>query len=432
MKKYINREHIVVIGGGFAGLKLVKHLDKNKFRITIVDEHNYHSFPPLFYQIASAGIEPASICFPLRAEIKRYIDDGVRFRMMHVCQIDIENKTISGGGQHVGYDKLVIAAGTTNNFFGIKGMEDKVFTLKSTPEALRTRNEVLGRLEAGAVEKDPEKRRELLRFVVVGGGPTGVETAGALGEMKRYILQRQYPEISPDDVSIVLIEGADRLLGAMSDESSVKALKYLKELNVDIFTGVALENYENGVVKTNKGNFKASMVIWTAGITTVGFDFVGGTPEYGRGHRIMVDGMNRIKGIDDLYALGDICLMESDLHYPQGHPQLAQVAIQQADNLARNLNSSGLRNEMFAYKDKGSMATVGRNRAVVDLPKFHYGGFPAWLTWMFIHLMSILGIRNKITVFINWAWGYFTYGSSLRMLFRVSSKPRENIVVDDE
>lgn len=418
------KEHIVIIGSGFAGLKLLNCLDKRKFRITIIDCNNYHSFPPLFYQIASAGIEPAGICFPVRAEIRRFTNEGVRFKMMRVKTINSSSKYISDGKDKIWYDKLVIAAGTTNNFFGISGLENSVYTLKSTPEAIRLRNDILALLEQASLESDSEKRKEMLRFVVVGGGPTGVETAGALGEMKRYILKRQYPDIHPDEVSVKLVEGNHRLLGTMTEKSSEQAEKYLKELGVEVFTGVRMKSYSDNNIVTDKGNIPATMLIWTAGITSTSFSYEGATPEFSRGHRIAVNSFNAVVGMNDVYAIGDIAISISDPAYPDGHPQLAQVAIQQAANLAANLNfQPGKLMKAFRYKDRGSMATVGRNRAVADLPKLHLGGFSAWVLWMFIHLISILGTRNKISVLINWSWGYFTYGSSLRMLFKIAEKP---------
>lgn len=418
------KEHIVIIGSGFAGLKLLNCLDKRKFRITIIDYNNYHSFPPLFYQIASAGIEPAGICFPVRAEIRRFTNEGVRFKMMRVKTINSFSKYISDGKNKIWYDKLVIAAGTTNNFFGISGLENSVYTLKSTPEAIRLRNDILALLEEASLESDSEKRKEMLRFVVVGGGPTGVETAGALGEMKRYILKRQYPDIHPDEVSVKLVEGNHRLLGTMTEKSSEQAEKYLKELGVEVFTGVRMKSYSDNNIVTDKGNIPATMLIWTAGITSTSFSYEGATPEFSRGHRIAVNGFNAVVGMNDVYAIGDIAISISDPAYPDGHPQLAQIAIQQAENLAANLNFQPKKlMKPFRYKDRGSMATVGRNRAVADLPKLHLGGFLAWILWMFIHLISILGTRNKISVLINWSWGYFTYGSSLRMLFKIAEKP---------
>lgn len=418
------KKHVVIIGGGFAGLNLVKHLDRGKFNVTLIDRHNYHSFPPLFYQIASSGLDPGSISFPLRREIYRKLGvrKGVDFVMDVAKKIDTATKTVVCENTSVGYDLLIIANGTTNNFFNMPELSRHVFTLKSTPQAIRCRNEILERLERASAMGDCEARRRLLSFVVIGGGPTGVEIAGALGEMKRYILSREYPSIKPDEVKIILLEGNNRILGAMSDKSGRKALKYLDDLMVKVVTGVSMTAYKDGVVELSDGSsIPTEMVIWTAGVTGEPLEITGG-PERGRGARFVVDGTNAVKGLTDVYAVGDIAIMpDADPNFPQGHPQLAQVAIQQSRLLARNLNRS--ENKTFAYNDKGTMATVGRNRAVVDMGKTHFGGFAAWFTWMFVHLISILGMRNKITVLINWVWAYCSYQTSLRLIFKPERYP---------
>ena len=417
------KKHLVIIGGGFAGLNLLRKTDKSKYNVTLVDRNNYHSFPPLFYQVASAGLDPAGISYPLRREVHHYKKDGVNFNLGDVKEIDTENHTITTDREVISYDIAVIAAGTTNNFFGIEDLEHRVYTLKSTGEALTLRNEVLRRLEVASIEPDASKRRELLRFVVVGGGPTGVEIAGALGEMKRYLIDREYPQIDKEEVSITLIEGSGKLLGAMGGKASDLAYKYLNNLLVDIDLDKQMKSYDGQKIECADGTvYQSSLVIWTAGVTTVDITFAKGQPQYGRGRRIMVDEFNKVEGINDLYAIGDISLMTSDPNFNGGHPQLAQVAIQQARNLASNLNREN-RRKSFRYHDKGTMATVGRNRAVVDLKHLCFGGFKAWFIWMFIHLMSILGARNRITVLINWVWSYFTYGSSLRMVFMASRMP---------
>ncbi len=422
------KEHIVIVGGGFAVLCLAKKLNKKKFDITLIDSNNYHSFPPLFYQVASSGLEPAGICFPFRSELRRFKNDGCRYRIGKVTTVDLSKKTLSTQYETIGFDRLVIAAGTTNNFFGKNDLEKKVYTLKSTSEAMRLRNDILERLEMASIEPDHAKQRSMLNFVVIGAGPTGVEIAGALGEMKRYIIPRDYPSLYPDMLSISVIEGSDRVLATMSDSASDKAKEYLEDLAVDLHLSTTMTDYDtvNGTVCCSDGSaISASMVIWTAGVTAVPFEFIGHDVETGRGHRIAVDRYNRLPGIDGVYAVGDICIMTEDPKFPAGHPQLAQVAIQQAVNLAGNLNGDEL-NRPFSYHDKGSMATVGRNRAVVDLPAFKFAGFPAWLTWMFIHLISIIGFRNRLTVLINWIWAYFTFGSQLRLLFKASNLPNDN------
>lgn len=411
------KPHIVIIGGGFAGLTLIKRIDKKQYDVTLIDRNNYHSFPPLFYQVASAELDPAGICFPFRSEIKRFNSSDCRYHMGNVENINTAEQTVTTQYETIHYDKLIIAAGTTNNFFGIKELEDKVYTLKSTNEALLLRNEILKRLELASLETDRDRQKEMLRFAVVGGGPTGIEIAGALSEMKRHIVPREYPSINHDDIDICIIEGSGRILGSMSDKSSDNARKSLIDMGVTLHLKSSVSQYDNGVIICSDGrSIKASMVIWTAGVTTVPFNFSGAEIEYGRGHRICVDSCNRVKSSENIYAVGDISIMTADNQFPDGHPQLAQVAIQQAKNLSDNLNRHT--ENAFHYHNKGSMATIGRNRAVADLPKFHLSGWPAWITWMLIHLISIFGARNKISILINWIWAYFTFGSSLRLLFQ--------------
>ncbi|MBQ4345271.1 MAG: NAD(P)/FAD-dependent oxidoreductase [Muribaculaceae bacterium] len=417
-----NKERIVVIGGGFAGINFIKKLDKKRFDVLLVDKNNYHSFPPLFYQIASSGLDPGSISFPFRREMRKGSVKGARYNMGDVKTIDVANKTITTQFETIEYDKLVIAAGTTNNFFGMTDLYKRVFTLKSTPEAIRCRNEILDRLERASLCKDEKQRRRILSFVVIGGGPTGVEIAGAIGEMKRYILHREYPNITTDDLNITLIEGTDRLLRTMSETASREALEYLGHLMVNVKLQKTMKSYENNVVTFADGEqLYSEMVIWTAGVTGEPMEIIGTDFQRGPGNRFIVDEYNRVKGLNEVYALGDISLMMCDA-YPKGHPQLAQVAIQQAKLLAKHLNKNEFKTT-FKYVDKGSMATVGRNRAVADLKHIHLYGRPAWLTWMFVHLISILGMRNKISVLMNWIWAYCTYSTSLRLLIHSNKYP---------
>ena len=417
----MQKEKIVIVGGGFAGLNLVKRLDKRKFDVTLVDRNNFHSFPPLFYQIASSGLDPGSISFPFRREMRKGKVKGARFHLGEVKSIDVARKEIHTQFETLQYDKLVIAAGTTNNFFGNPELIKHVYTIKTASEAMRCRDEILDRLERASLTHDREMKRKLLSFVVIGGGPTGVEVAGALGEMKRDIISREYPDIDPKDVSITLLEGQDRVLGTMSDLASRKALEYLKRLMVDVKVSHLMKSFEDNIVTLDDGTrMYSGMVIWTAGVTGINFEITGGEITPARGNRFEVDRTNLVKGTDDIYALGDIALMTYDA-YPHGCPQLAQVAIQQAKLLAANLNKG--KKDEFTYKDKGSMATVGRNLAVADLNHVHLTGFMAWLTWMFIHLISILGMRNKVTVLINWIWAYCTYNTSLRLLIHTTRYP---------
>lgn len=413
-------ENIVIIGGGFAGLNLVKRLDPEKFRIMVVDRNNFHSFPPLFYQVASSGLDASNICFPLRREFRKR--RNVSYHMGHVKDIDIRNRTVTTSYETLRYDRLVIAAGTTNNFFGIEGLESSVFGIKTVAQASYARDEILDRLERASICKDPEQRRRLLSFLIVGGGPAGVEIAGALGEMKRDVLPREYPELSPKDLNVTLAEGSGCLLGTMSAKASQKAFGYLTGLMVDVRLNTTVKGYSGKTVTFADGSEEYwETLIWTAGVK--GEPMPGLPPDViGHGGRIKVDRFNRVAGFEDsIYAIGDIALMTTD-RYPHGHPQMAQPAIQQARNLARNMNAGKMISE-FEYHDKGSMATVGKNRAVADIRRLSFGGPPAWLIWLAVHLISLLGMRNKITVLSNWLWNYVTYSTSLRLLLRPRQYP---------
>lgn len=419
-------QHIVIIGGGFAGLNLAKELDKNKFRVTILDKNNFHSFPPLFYQIASSGLEPSSISFPFRREMRRLKNTNYHFG--EVLEIDSKNSTVRTQFETIKYDQLVIASGTTNNFFNQPELKEKVHTLKSTAEAIRLRNEILDRLERACITTDRERRRQLLSFVVVGGGPSGVEVAGALGEMKRYILNKEYPEIDIDDVRVILIEGTDRFLRTMSERASHDAKVYLGHLMIETRLNCMMKSYENNVLHLSTGEeIYCETLIWTAGITGNKINGIS-DDSITRGNRYIVDSNCKIKGYDIIYALGDIAYLEDESH-PNGYPQVAQVAIQQAKHLAKQLNTGA--DTAFKYVDKGSMATIGRNRAVCDLKFAYLYGRPAWATWMFIHLISILGMRNKVNVLINWVWAYLFYTTSLRLLIRPVKYPIRKHWIDE-
>ncbi len=415
-----DKKHLVIVGGGFAGINIIKSIDKSKYDITLIDRHNFHSFPPLFYQIASSGLDPGSISFPFRREMRKV--KGARFHMGEVKSVDTDAQTVTTQFETLHYDYLVIAAGTTNNFFGMNDLRDKVYTLKSTAQAIRLRNEILDRLERASICKDPVRRKQLLSFVVIGGGPTGVEVAGALGEMKKYILQREYPDIHKENISIIIVEGTDKLLRNMSEDASRHAYEYLGHLMVDVKLNKTMTSYENNIVQFSDGeSVYCETLVWTAGITgepIVGLD----KATMQRGNRFVVDEFNHVNGYDNIFAMGDIAYLEGE-GFPHGYPQLAQVAIQQAKNFAVNMNNDADFTKPFKYIDKGSMATIGRNRAVADLNHMHLYGRPAWFAWMFVHLMSLLGMRNKLSVLINWIWSYVTYSTSLRLLIRPSKYP---------
>ncbi len=416
------KPRLVIIGAGFGGLNLAKKINKKKWDVLLIDKNNYHSFAPLFYQVASSSLEPAGITFPLRREMRKGSMRGCRFTMGEVKTIDTANKTISTDHESIPYDALVIAAGATNNFFGIPQLQDHVYTIKSADESIRTRNAILTHLERACHCTDPDLRRSLLTFAVVGGGPTGVEIAGALGEMKRWTIPREYPEIDPSEVRVILCEGTDRLLRTMTEKSSADALKALGELMVEVKLGKNMQTFSDGVITLSDGEqISTQTLIWTAGITGNTFTITDSDITPGPGGRFPVDEYNRVEGLSDVYAIGDICC-HSDQRFPRGCPQLAQPAIQQGRTLAANLNR-GAFTKPFSYNDKGSMATIGRNRAVVDMGKLHISGWIAWMAWLMVHLVTLLGMRNKLVVLINWIWGYFGFTTSLRMILRPSRFP---------
>lgn len=417
------KKSVIIIGGGFAGLTLLRKLDKRKYRVVLVDKNNFHGFPPLFYQIASCGLDAGSISFPFRRELRKGRAKGAEYRLGQVTDINAAEQTVSTQYETIHYDILVLAAGTTNNFFGNPDLIKKVYTLKSASEAQRIRDEVLQRLERASLEPDTEKRKQLLSFTVIGGGATGVEVAGALGEMKRYIIPREYTAIPASEVKITIVEGTGSLLGAMSRNAQSKACEYLGKLGVDVVLNHFLKSYEGHTALLDNGaEIPSGMVIWTAGIVANSFNFTGFSPALARGGRIKVDSRNLADGSNNIYVVGDMAYMSTD-RYPSGHPQLAQVAIQQSINLARNLNRKLEDSTPFVYRDKGTMATVGRNMAVADLKSVKLSGRLAWMVWMFIHLISILGMRNKLTVLINWIWAYCTYSTSLRQLIYQDEYP---------
>jgi len=341
--------------------------------------------------------------------------------MGHVKNVDLEKKEICTSYETLSYDKLVIAAGATNNYFGMENLAEETYGIKTIAQAAHTRDEILDRLERGALCHDKERRRQLLSFLVVGGGPSGVEIAGALGEMKKYILKKEYPELSQDDVTITLVEGAGSLLGAMREKSRRHALESLEKLMVNVRLNTVVKSYDDKFVTFSDGHKEYyETLIWTAGVK--GEPIPGFPAEHlGRGGRIITDGFNRVKGMEDVFAIGDIALVQTE-ETPNGHPQMAQPAIQQARNLAFNLNAGEFK-RLFKYHDKGSMATIGKNHAVADLPKFSFTGFFAWFLWLFIHLISILGMRNKLSVLMNWFWNYLFYSTSLRLLLRPTKYP---------
>ena len=432
-KKYIpnipesDKPRLVIIGGGFAGLKLVKNLLNKGFQIILLDKNNFHQFQPLLYQVATAGLEPSAISFPLRKILQR--ECNIHFRVAEILELSEHSKEIRTNIGYLKYDYLVLAMGTNPNFFGRASISEKTLPMKSAADAILIRNTILENLELALLETSSEKISEYLNIVIVGGGPTGVELAGALAEMKKNIFPKDYPELDLSQMHIVLYEASDRLLAGMSETASTQAYRYLKKLAVEVHLNNRILDY-NGTNLTleNKTTLSSKTVIWAAGVRVNSLTGLS-QESYGRANRIKVDRVNELPGYRDVFAIGDISIMETP-KYPDGHPQLAQVAIQQAKNLARNLRKMTSHEQAhdFEYRDKGSLATIGRNLAVADLPFIKLKGFLAWVLWSFVHLFAIVGVKNKVFIFLDWSWNYFTYDPSLRLLIRhkpAIAKPAE-------
>jgi NADH dehydrogenase len=413
---YTNHKRIVIIGAGFGGLSLARELAKrDDLQVVIIDKNNFHQFQPLFYQVATAGLEPSSISFPLRKAFQS--KKNVHIRVTEVTAVHTDRKSLDTPLGEITYDFLVIATGATTNYFGMKEIEERAIPMKSVSEALALRNRVLQNLEDALGAETEDEREGLLSIVIVGGGPTGVELSGSLSEMKKYILPKDYPELDFSSMKIYLLEGMDKLLGVMSEQSSTKSRKYLEDMGVQVLTGQAVAGYDGKYVTTKQGmKIRTDNLIWAAGVKANAL--TGINPEVlVKGGRIKVDEFNRVQGYSDIFAIGDVAAM-SEGKFQNGHPQLAQPAMQQGKALAKNIWRALDEKPpvAFKYNDLGSMATVGRNKAVVDLPWIKFQGFFAWLTWMFIHLISIVGVKNKVLTFINWFWSYVTFDQSLRLI----------------
>ncbi len=411
------QKRVVIAGGGFAGLKLAHKLSKSNFQVVLIDKNNYHQFQPLYYQVATAGLEPSSISFPLRKVFQN--SKNVFIRLAEILSVDPFEKLIHTTIGKVSYDYLVLALGTTTNFFGNHQLEENSIPMKSVAEALALRNQILQNFEDALTSNDDKELEQLITLVVVGGGPTGVEVSGTLAEMRKYILPKDYPEIDFSKMQIHLLEAGDRLLAGMSEKSSKKAHKYLKRLGVTIHTNCQVLEYDGErVLMKNDDPIHCKILLWAAGVTG---NLIEGLPKtvFTRGNRLKVNAFNQVEGFDDIFALGDIAFM-TEKKYPNGHPQMAQPAIQQAKLLAKNLQQIEKKKSLkpFHYTNKGTMATIGRNLAVVDLPFIHFYGFFAWVTWMFVHLMAIVGVKNRLMIFINWFWNYVTYDQSLRLIIK--------------
>lgn len=413
-----NQPRIVIIGGGFGGMNLIKKLKKTDYQVVLLDKRNFHTFQPLLYQVSTSGLEPESIAYPLRKIIRR--QKNMHFRLAEVHRIDTQLQKVRTDIGDLHYDHLVIATGTRTNFFGNKTIEENAIWMKSLPQALNIRSLMFENLEKANRTEDPVKRKELLRFVIAGAGPTGVELSGAFAELRSNVLQADYPDMDTSEIEIHLIEGADRVLPPFSKQSSEKAQKFLEEMGVTIHLETFVGNYENNRV-TTKGDLvlDTATFIWSAGVTGASIEGFEETALLPKLNRYKVDRYNRVAGFQNIYAIGDIALMETE-DFPKGHPQLAQPAIQQGKNLAKNFKKMLRKEELepFKYFDKGSMATIGRNKAVVDMGKIHFGGFLAWFIWMFIHLWFLVGFRNRVVTFFNWTYSYLNYDKAARLIVR--------------
>jgi NADH dehydrogenase len=409
-----NKKNIIVVGGGFAGIQLVRRLNEKLFDILLIDKINHHQFQPLFYQVATSQLEPSSISFPLRNIFKK--KTNVQIRLATVLSIDKTQNTITTSIGDFYYDYLVIAIGCTTNFFGNEIIKENSLTLKSTYDAITIRNHILQTFE-NIISASEEEKESLFNFVIVGAGPTGVELSGAFAEIKKDVLPKDYRRIDFSRLQILLIEGTKNTLNNMSDTAQQASKKYLQKMDVKIYTETFVKNYDGNILTLSTGEtIKTKTVIWAAGVT--GNKIEGFSPEtITPTNRLKVNRINKVFKSENIFALGDIAYMETRL-YPKAHPQLANVAINQAKLLAKNLNrlEQNKSTTNFEYKDFGSMATIGRNKAVVDLPFIHFTGYFAWLTWIFVHLMLILSIKNKLIIFINWAWAYITKDTSLGLI----------------
>lgn len=416
---------VVIVGGGFAGINLAKKLaNKKDIEVLLVDKHNYHLFAPLLYQVATSFIEASNISYPFRKMLQG--KKNIRFYHGELKEVKVEENMIVTDHGTISYDILVLALGTVTNYFGLESLEKHSMPMKTIDDALRIRNHMLVNMEKVTRETDEKEREKLMNIVITGGGPTGVELAGMIAEMGKHIVKKDYPELTSVKGNVYLVSSGDELLGSMSETASTEAMHHLTKLGVNVKSGVAVKDcIDSKVILSNGEELPTQTHIWAAGVTACP---VPGLPEdiLGRGKRIQVDGFNKVKGTHNIYAIGDISLMTADEEYPEGHPQLAQVAIQQGSLLAKNLVCITKNEEMkpFEYSNKGSMAIISKYRAVVDLPKFSFTGYFAWLTWLMIHIFPLAGFTNKIKTVVNWMMSFFTNDPSLRLILRDKAELR--------
>ncbi len=417
------KKRVVIIGGGFAGINFIKRISQNdKCEVTLVDLNNYNFFPPLLYQVATGFLEPSSISYPFRKFLRS--KPNVHFRMAELKQVVTEeNKVILSNGELV-YDVLIMATGAVTNFFGMENVRQHAIPMKTLSDALAMRNLLLKRLEEATRTTDPELKAKLLSVVVAGAGPTGVEVSGMFAEMRQSIIRKDYPELGRGFSNILLVDGGSSVLSPMSTASQKYSKASLEKLGVRVMLNSRVRDYDGETITFIDGSTIASKnLIWAAGVSAMVFD---GFPAacYGPGKRMIVDAYNKVQGLDNVYAIGDTCLLIGDAAFPKGHPQVAQVALQQGKNLAKNLCKDAATWQPFQYNDKGSMAIIGRNEAVADIPKptIHFHGFIAWAVWLFIHVMSLLTTKNKLRTFVNWVIAYFSKDQSFRMIIQPEKK----------
>jgi len=423
---------IVIIGGGFAGIALAKKLKNQKVQVVLLDKHNYHNFQPLMYQVATGGLEAGSIAYPLRKIFQNTPD--FYFRLTSVKEIDAVNQKVIAEIGDLHFDYLVIATGSKTNYFGNKEIERNVMSMKTIPQSLNIRSLILENFEQAVLTTNEADRNALINFVLVGAGPTGVELAGALAEMKKAILQKDYPDLDIAKMEINLVQSGDKVLNTMSEKSSAAAEKFLLNLGVKIWKNVRVTNYDGRTITTNSNlTFETATVIWTAGVQGAAIHGLDAKSMVDRVERIHVNQFNQVVGYQNIFAIGDIASMESEA-YPQGHPMMAQPAMQQGEllgeNLIRLIQSKPMK--PFEYNDKGSMATIGRNLAVVDLPNYHFSGVFAWFVWMFVHLFSLIGFKNRAVVFLNWLYNYIRFDREGRLIVRPYKKKSFVTFTSDE
>jgi NADH dehydrogenase len=413
----VNQPRVVIIGCGFGGLELARSLKNAPVQVVLIDKNNYHTFQPLLYQVSTSGLEADSIVYPIRKIFKG--QSNFHYRWGEVKKINAEQKNIETNIGICNYDYLVIATGTTTNFYNIEGLEQHSMPMKSVVEALNLRSLILQNFEKALLITDMKERDALMNFVIVGGGPTGVELAGALCELKKHVLPNDYPELDFRRMRVILVESGDCLLQAMNETNRDKAVTYLKELGAEVWLNTRVTKYDGKIATTGSDKvLQTANLIWAAGVKGVLIEGIS-KEAIVPGGRIQVDEINRIKGYDNIFAIGDVACMITE-QTPRGHPQVAPAAIQQGALLAQNILHLIHKEatKPFVYNDKGSMATVGRNRAVVQVGKIHFGGFIGWVTWLLVHLMSIVGFRNRVVTLFNWIWNYISYDRNIRLIIR--------------